>query len=176
MSFIILKLVCNQTVTIVLNQTLKLSFVLITFTIISTIRTTVYAQETPPIFGDVTIGTKFSPDPITVRGMSGGEIPGQKVTNVTETPTGPCTGYFDEKPDHTIELKNRFEYLKLQVQSPADTTLIVRGPGGTWCNDDLDGKNPGIVGEWLPGTYNVWIGSYEKTKYIPYTLQITEVK
>lgn len=159
-----------------LNQTLKLSFLLVTLTATSTINTHVRAQEAPPIFGDVSIGQKFAPDPITVRGMSGGEISGKKITNSQETPTGPCAGYYDEKPDHTIELKNRFEYLKLRVQSPADTTLIVKGPGGTWCNDDLDGKNPGIVGEWLPGTYNVWIGSYQKNSYMPYTLQITEVK
>jgi hypothetical protein len=54
--------------------------------------------------------------------------------------------------------------------------MIVVGPGGTWCNDDLDGKNPGIVGEWLPGIYNVWIGSYTKGQYLPYKLKITEVK
>jgi len=28
-----------------------------------------------------------------------------------------------------------------QVQSPQDTTIIVRGPGGSWCNDDSEGKN-----------------------------------
>jgi hypothetical protein len=175
MSFRTLRLLCNQIYSTVLNRTLKLSFLLITLTVFSTLSTYVRAQEAP-IFGDVTIGSKFAPDPITVRGMSGGEIPGKQITNTAETSTGPCAGYFDEKPDHNIELKNRFEYLKLLVQSHADTALIVQGPGGTWCNDDLDGKNPGIVGEWLPGTYSVWIGSYQKNQYIPYTLQITEVK
>ncbi|BAZ39746.1 hypothetical protein NIES4101_57010 [Calothrix sp. NIES-4101] len=158
-----------------LNQKVNLSLVLISVVATSTISTTVQAQEAPPaIFGDVTIGTRFAPDPYPVRGMSGGSIPGKKIVGRTETPTGPCTGFFDEKPDHTIELKNRFEYLKLQVQSPADTTLIISGPGGSWCNDDFNGKNPGIVGEWLPGIYQVWIGSYEKNRYLPYTLQITE--
>jgi hypothetical protein len=82
----------------------------------------------------------------------------------------------DETPDHTIKLNSNFDYLKLQVQSPQDTTIVVKGPGGTWCNDDVNGKNPGISGEWLPGNYQVWVGSYEKDKYFPYTLQITEVK
>jgi hypothetical protein len=60
------------------------------------------------------------------------------------------------------------------VQSPEDTTIIVRGPGGSWCNDDSQGKNAGIAGEWLAGTYNVWVGSFDKTKSPPYILQITE--
>ena len=54
--------------------------------------------------------------------------------------------------------------------------MIIKGPGGTWCNDDFDGKDAGIVGEWLAGTYQIWVGSYEKGKYLPYTLKITEVK
>jgi hypothetical protein len=135
------------------------------------------AQEAPPIFGDVTIQHPFTPDPLTVRGMSGGSIPGSKIAGKAETqPTGPCQGFMDEAPDHTVKLTSKFDYLKLVVQSPADTTMIVKGPGGTWCNDDFDGKNPGIVGEWLPGTYQIWVGSYAQGKYLPYTLQITEVK
>ncbi len=66
--------------------------------------------------------------------------------------------------------------MKLQVESPADTIIIIKRPGGNWCNDYLDGKNPGIVGEWLQGTYQIWVGFYEKGKYIPYKLKITEVK
>jgi hypothetical protein len=54
--------------------------------------------------------------------------------------------------------------------------MSVKGPGGTWCNDDFDGKNPGIVGEWLPGTYQIWIGSYKENESLPYTLKITEGK
>ncbi|MDB9523974.1 hypothetical protein PN480_18785, partial [Dolichospermum circinale CS-1225] len=55
---------------------------------------------------------------------------------------------------------------------PADTTMIIKGPGGTWCNDDFDGNNPGVVGEWLPGTYQIWIGSYKENDSLPYTLKI----
>lgn len=136
------------------------------------------AEPSPPpmLFGDVTVSRKFSPDPLKVRGMSGGTMSGKQIAGRYETPTGPCTGFFDEKPDHTLELTSKFDYLKLLVESPEDTTLIVKGPGGTWCNDDFEGKNPGIVGEWLPGTYNIWIGSFRKDRYFPYTLEITEVK
>ncbi|MDZ8224744.1 MULTISPECIES: hypothetical protein [unclassified Nostoc] len=159
-----------------LNSGMRLSFMIVMLFITSTVNAAVDAEETPTIFGDVTISPQFSPDPLTVRGMSGGSISGSQVGARSETATGPCTGFVDETPDHTLVLTSKFDYLKLQVQSPEDTTIIIKGPGGTWCNDDFDGKNAGMIGEWLPGNYEVWVGSYEKDKYLPYTLQITEVK
>jgi hypothetical protein len=159
-----------------LNKGIQIYSIIFTLGVISLLHASSNAQEAPPIFGDVTISQKFSPDPLVVRGMSGGSVEGNRITDRIETPTGPCNGFVDETPDHTIRLTSKFDYLKLQVQAPQDTTIVVKGPGGTWCNDDLDGKNPGIVGEWLPGNYQVWVGSYQKGKYFPYTLQITEVK
>ncbi|MGH1393776.1 MAG: hypothetical protein ACRAVC_07050 [Trichormus sp.] len=159
-----------------LNQLIRLSLMIVTLGVISAIAAATTAQETPPIFGDITISQKFSPDPLTVRGMSGGSVAANKIAGRVDTPTGPCIGFVDKAPDHTIKLNNKFEYLKLQIQADKDTTLIVKGPGGTWCNDDLEDKNPGILGEWLPGDYQVWIGSYDKDQYFPYTLQVTEVK
>jgi hypothetical protein len=135
----------------------------------------VQAQPAPlPIFENVTIRPKFSPDPIIVQGISGGSVPGKKIAGRAETASGPCVGFVDEKPNHTLVLKAFFNYLRIQVQSPRDTTIIVRGPGGIWCNDDFKGKNPGIAGQWLPGTYSIWVGSYDQTKYHPYVLRITE--
>jgi hypothetical protein len=159
-----------------LNQEIRLSLMILTILVTSATHTPVKAQQPPPIFGDINIARQFSPDPIKVRGMSGGSIPASRVAKRVETPTGPCTGFVDEAPGHTLQLASKFDYLKLTLESPADTTLIVSGPGGTWCNDEFDGQNPGIIGEWLPGTYRIWVGSYERGKYIPYTLQITEVK
>jgi hypothetical protein len=158
------------------NRRIKLSFALAALFISQTISSVAQAESPPPIFGDVTIGRKFTPDPLTVRGMSGGSVPVNNIAGRNETATGPCTGFADEKPDHNLHLTSKFDYLRLQVQSPEDTTLVISGPGGVWCNDDFEGKNAGIVGEWLAGTYKVWIGSYRKDKYLPYTLQITETK
>jgi hypothetical protein len=159
-----------------LNRGMRLSLMTVMLFITSAVNPIADAQEAPPIFGDITIKQQFSPDPFTVRGMSGGSVSAHQVAGRSETATGPCTGFVDEPPDHTLALASQFDYLKLQVQSPQDTTITVKGPGGTWCNDDFDGKNPGIVGEWLPGNYQIWVGSYQKGKYFPYTLQITEVK
>ncbi|MEA5513097.1 hypothetical protein [Nodularia sp. UHCC 0506] len=160
---------------IVLNQGIRLSLMIVTLGITSVIHAVSNAQEVSQIFGDITIQRQFSPDPLTVRGMSGGSIAGKIISGRSKTPTGPCTGFVSETPGHILKLTSAFDYLKLVVESPQDTTMIIKGPGGTWCNDDFEGKNPGIVGEWLPGDYKVWVGSYEKDQYFPYTLRITEV-
>jgi hypothetical protein len=125
------------------------------------------------IFENVTIQPKFQPDPKIIRGISGGLIEANQVADRKETPTGSCVGFVDKLPDHTINLTGFFEYLSLQVESPQDTTLVVRGPGGTWCNDDFKGKNPAIAGQWQPGRYQVWVGSYAKDNYYPYIIKMS---
>jgi len=128
------------------------------------------------IFENVTLGSQFQPDPTVVRGISGGDRLATDLTQQKDTATGPCVGYVDEQPDHIMELTQFFDYLSLQVQSPQDTTLVVRGPGGTWCNDDYNDMNPGIAGQWLSGTYQIWVGSYASNQYSPYIIQITETR
>ncbi len=158
------------------NRGIRLSLLTITLAIAAALNAQVYGQEVPlpMFFGDLHIDRNFSSDHLIVRGISGGSIPAKEIARRTVTPTGHCTGYYDEQPNHTLELTSKLDYLKLLVDSPKDTTLIVSGPGGIWCNDNFDGKNPGLVGEWLSGTYNVWIGSYKKNEYFPYTLEAIE--
>jgi hypothetical protein len=134
------------------------------------------AQNPATIFENPTLSPSFTPDPTMVRGISGGEVSASQITGKAETATGPCNGFVDTPPDHTIVLTQYFNYLSLQVQSTDDTTLVIRGPGGTWCNDDYSGKNPGIAGKWLSGTYQIWVGSYQKDKYFPYVMRITELQ
>jgi len=132
--------------------------------------------QTAPIFESITLRPKFSPDPMTIRGISGGAIEAKTITGRESTDTGPCAGFVDREPDHILNLTKFFNYLSLQVQSSEDTTLIVSGPGGNWCNDDYQSQNPGIAGQWLAGTYKVWIGSSRKGKYYPYVIKLTEVQ
>ena len=128
------------------------------------------------IFENLTLAPSFNPDPLTIRGISGGFYEANLVAERQETITGPCAGFLDREPDHIINLTSYFHYLRLQVESPEDTTLVIRGPGGTWCNDDYEGQNPGIAGQWLSGTYGIWIGSYTQSKYYPYIIRLTEVR
>jgi hypothetical protein len=149
-----------------------------TLLITGLLSTSVQAQpdrsSQPSIFENITLSPQFSPDPTTIHGISGGSQPANAIAGRADTATGPCIGYIDQQPDHTIVLTHFFNYLSLQVQSPDDTTLVVRGPGGSWCNDDYEDSNPGIAGQWLSGTYQVWVGSYSPDSYHPYVIRITE--
>ncbi len=131
------------------------------------------ASETT-IFEDVTLSPAFTPDPTTVRGISGGGVAASELVGRSETATGPCTGFIDTQPDHRITLTQFFNNLSIEVQSTDDTSLVIRGPGGTWCNDDFSFKNPGITGQWLSGTYEIWVGSPRQNAYFPYVIRLTE--
>ncbi|MCT7948618.1 hypothetical protein NG798_02320 [Ancylothrix sp. C2] len=128
------------------------------------------------LFANVTLNLNFKPDPFILRGISGGDIAASGIAGRKESLTGSCVGFVDEAADHVIILKAFFKQLSLQVESEDDTTLVVRGPGGSWCNDDAPtrGKNSGISGEWLAGSYQVWVGSYQEKKYQPYVIRISQ--
>lgn len=129
-----------------------------------------------PMFTDVTLAPRFIPDPTQVRGLSGGEYYAEQVAGRLKTETGSCVGFVNEKPDHEIRLTEFFQYLNMQVFSAGDTVLLVRGPGGTWCSDDRTAAGPSIAGQWLPGTYEIWVGSVDASEYTPYQLEFTEVR
>jgi hypothetical protein len=128
------------------------------------------------LFQDITISPNFHPDPTFLRGISGGTLPAITLTGVSKTVTGFCVGYLHEYPDHQLTLTEFFGSLRLMVESEGDTAIVVRGPGGVWCNDDFDGKNPGAIGFWLPGTYEIWVASYDQGEYYPYRIQLSEVE
>jgi len=135
-----------------------------------------FDRKAATIFENITLTPAFSPDPETIRGISGGSVTASDLTGRGDTATGPCKGFIDQQPDHRILLTQYFNFLRIQVQSSDDTTLVIRGPGGTWCNDDYSGKNPGIEGQWLSGTYDVWVGSPSENAYYPYVIRLTEQK
>ncbi len=135
------------------------------------------AQSLPAV-ESLSLSPQFAPDPMTLSGVSGGTIAASEVAGQAETSTGACLGYVKVQPNHSLTLKTFFNYLKVQVQSSEDTTIVVKGPGGTWCNDDFQDRNAGIDGQWLPGTYQIWVGTYRSVnrpaKAAPYSLRLTE--
>jgi len=133
-------------------------------------------SQAPPIFENISLNPGFRPDPQSLRGISGGEISARVTADRIDTATGPCVGFIDRQPDHVLTLTEFFDYLSMEVESPGDTTLVVIGPGGTWCNDDLQGKNPAMIGRWLAGNYQIWVGSYERNKFHPYVLRLSETR
>ena len=113
---------------------------------------------------------------LTVEGISGGAITALEITNTENTATGYCDGFASRQPNHILKLNSFFEFLRLEVESPADTTILVLGPGGVWCNDDSDDANPVIEGQWQPGLYKVWVGSYQANSQNNYRIKISGKK
>lgn len=128
------------------------------------------------LFRDITLTPGFDPDPTILRGVSGGEATAAEIAADSHTSTGLCRGFFNPNPDHKLQLSGPFPSLRLFVIGAGDTTLIVRGPGGTWCNDDYNGIDPGIAGQWLAGTYEIWIGSHHQGEYHPYAIELSEIE
>jgi hypothetical protein len=123
---------------------------------------------------EILLNRGFAPNPMQITGNSGGEIPVTRVVVQKRTPTGLCLGYISPQPNHILTLETFFNYLAITVDSLQDTTLIVQGPGGIWCNDDTQGHNPAIAGQWQPGSYHIWVGSYAMTQADDYTLLIRD--
>jgi len=125
------------------------------------------------MFEDVAIAPSALAQAIELRGISGGTVETQKGSGRKVTETGECIGFIDSEPDHKITLTKPLRFLQMRVKSSGDTVLLVRGPGGIWCSDDASDRNPEISGDWLEGTYEVWIGSYEENASFPYLLQLS---
>lgn len=137
--------------------------------------TSSFRSRSNPLFENLTLTPNRIGSSTTVRGISGGTLSAAQVAERAETATGSCVGFVDTQPDHVLVLTEAFNGLSLQVQSAEDTTLLVKGPGGSWCNDNYTSANPGIAGQWLPGTYAVWVGSQRSTGYFPYVIRIFEI-
>lgn len=122
---------------------------------------------------NITIDRGVTPNPLLVDGVSGGSLAALEVVRTEQTATGYCDGFVNQQPNHTLTLKKYFDFLKIEVDSSADTTIVVQGPGGIWCNDDTNYTNPAIEGQWQPGVYKIWIGSYEENVVNDYRIKIS---
>ena len=122
---------------------------------------------------DLTLNRNTLSQPVTIQGISGGTITALEIAQTDNTSTGYCDGFANRQPNHILKLDNFFEYLRIEVESSADTTILVRGAGGVWCNDDAGSANPVIEGRWQPGIYQVWVGSYRKNSNNDYKIKIT---
>lgn len=122
----------------------------------------------------LTLAVGFAPNPTVLVGTGGGDRLAADVVNTANSPTGPCLGYISTTPHEEVVLETDFANLAMRVESDLDTTLVISGPGGVWCNDDNGSKNPAIAGAWLPGTYQVWVGAYRAEQTPDYSLYIQD--
>lgn len=111
----------------------------------------------------IQIAPGFQPDPLVVNGTSGGSIASQS-----------C-GKIAEKPNHVLTLNGNFNYLRINVQSSGQPTLLIKGPSGTSCvpADSLSGGNIQSPGYWEQGTYSIYVGDMAGGQN-PYTLSLTQ--
>jgi hypothetical protein len=113
-----------------------------------------------------TLSPGFVPDPQIGTGLSGGT-----------RPTPDC-GYVDQAnaPDHVVTLNSSFSFLRASVQATGDVTLLIEGPDGRFCSDDVNGLMPEISGPWPAGTYYIWIGDFvgSPTGAYSYELYLSE--
>lgn len=112
------------------------------------------------------IGEGFTPDPQTGTGTTGGR------RDAAQAFGGNCSGSIDATPDHVITVTSPVN-LKLYTTSTTDSTLVMRGPSGTFCDDDSRGELDAEINAMLrPGRYEVYVGHLGQTGQ--YTLTLTE--
>jgi hypothetical protein len=72
----------------------------------------------------------------------------------------PDCGYIKATPDYVVTLTKPFTALRASVQSAGDVTLLIEGPNGRICSDDVNDLMPEVSGAAPAGTYRVWVGDY----------------
>lgn len=109
------------------------------------------------------IAPGFKPESLVLTGTSGGS----KVSR--------GCGMIGATPNHVINLSANFNYLRFNVQSAGQPTLLIEGPNGSSCVS-ADKFSRGTIqapGYWEKGTYEIYIGDREGQQH-PYTLSITQ--
>lgn len=121
-----------------------------------------------PAATPIALAPGFTPEIWRTAGTAGGVVDAS-----TLAPS--CRGFVNPQPNHTLSITAPFATLHILVDSPADTTLVVRTPAGTYlCNDDSVGLNPGVDGSFAVGSYAIFVGSYSPSGTPTYTLGVTE--
>jgi hypothetical protein len=123
-----------------------------------------------PSFGSVSLNAGFAPDPRTRNVRAGGDIQ----VNVNN---GRCQGWFANAPDYRVNYRAGGYQLTFYVRASGDTMLLINDPNGNWyCNDDYQGLDPAIVfSSPRSGQYDVWVGTYNRSRVSNATLYITEM-
>ena len=122
-----------------------------------------------PTYGSANLIVGFAPDPYVVNITAGGRI---------RTNLGGVGSWVANAPDFKLYYRAGKLPLTISVESPADTTLLINLPDGTWvANDDGAGnRNPVIrLARPMSGRYDIWVGTYNGG-LAPARLKITELQ
>ncbi len=119
----------------------------------------------------ISLTAGFTPDPFTTVLAAGGALDASTIDPA-------CYGSIASEPDFVLNYTAGDWPLRIFVTSDADTTLLMRTPGGdVLCNDDADGLNPSLaLQNPESGRYEVFIGTYDPSGGNPdATLAVTEI-
>lgn len=125
------------------------------------------------VFGSATLNAGFVPDPYVRNVTAGGRV------DLAGCISG-ASGYVVTRPDfrliYTGSSPTGQLVFALEARSNVDTVLLVNAPDGTWhFNDDYRGFNSAVIfRDPMPGQYDVWTGSYDRSSNNPAQLIITE--
>lgn len=113
-------------------------------------------------------GPGFTPNPTTATGMSGG-VQQASALAASDVNGNSCVGNIPTAPQHTVNVSAAIPLLRILVNGAQDSTLVVRGPTGTfYCNDDSGDPNLSInplveISSAEPGDYAVYVGAYNQS-------------
>ena len=110
------------------------------------------------LYDNVSLVTGFNPDPYLVSILAGGD------SAAAEELGADCVGNVTSmQPDVALNYTAGSSFgLYLYAEAAEDTTLIVLGPDGWYCDDDSHGAlNPGVTFDSpSSGDYLIWVGTY----------------
>ena len=111
------------------------------------------------LYSNVSLVTGFTPDPYLVSIVAGGD------SAASDELGAACAGNVTSKqPDVVLNYTAGANFgLYLYAEAAEDTTLILLGPDGWYCDDDSHGDlNPGVSLERpLSGDYLIWVGTFD---------------
>ena len=125
-----------------------------------------------PSYGSVTLNAGFLPDPRSRTVRAGGD---HRFSGSSGCPGG---GWFANAPDFRLHYRAGGYPLTIFVNAPGDTMLLVNDPAGQWfCNDDSDGLDPAIrFPSPRSGQYDIWMGTYNRSRVPNARLYVTELR
>jgi uncharacterized protein YkwD len=132
---------------------------------------TTVAPQPVSTYESFTLTPGFLPDPVTGSGISGGSDP---VPN--------SCGFGGDvnlsgSPDHILTVEQPFNYLRINLTSDADVSLVMQNvqTGVFTCVDDSDGTLlPQFEGALAAGSYHIWVGDFAANTGFPYEIALTE--
>ncbi len=127
----------------------------------------------PPTSGAISLRTGFTPDPVTVRVIGGGDIDADAALEAAR-----CAGFIDEAPTFSLNFTAGLQGwpLILRAQSETPFTLLVNDPLTNWsCRGSEDGQAAVTYLLPLSGRYDIWVGNAESDETFEAALGISEI-